>query len=122
QPPDDFAKTNYERGNAAAALASAPHQIRQTYTTPVEHHNPMEPSASIAVWEGRKLTLYEATQWVAGARNVVADTLGIQREDVHIISRFVGGGFGCKGFIWPHSVCAAIAARHIGRLVKIALT
>ncbi len=82
----------------------------------------MEPSASTAVWEGNKLTLYEATQWVAGARNVVADTLGMPREDVHIISRFVGGGFGCKGFIWPHSVCAAIASRHVGRPVKVALT
>jgi xanthine dehydrogenase YagR molybdenum-binding subunit len=74
------------------------------------------------VWEGNKLTLYEATQWVVGARNVVADTLGIRREDVHIVSSFVGGGFGCKGFIWPHSVCAAIAARHVGRPVRVALT
>lgn len=82
----------------------------------------MEPSASLAVWEGDKLTLYEATQWVAGARNVVADTLGMRREDVHIVSSFVGGGFGCKGLIWPHSVCAAIAARHVGRPVRVALT
>ena len=68
------------------------------------------------------MTLYEATQWVLGARNVVADTLGMRREDVHIVSSFVGGGFGCKGFIWPHSVCAAIAARHVGRPVRVALT
>jgi len=122
QPADDFAKTSYQRGNASAALASAAHKFRQTYTTPVEHHNPMEPSASIAVWEGDKLTLYEATQWVAAARNVVADTLGMPREDVHIISRFVGGGFGCKGFIWPHSILAAIAARSLRRPVKVALT
>lgn len=122
QPPNDFARTNYERGDAAGAMKSAPHQVRQTYSTPVEHHNPMEPSASIAVWEGNKLTLYEATQWVVGARNVVADTLGVERDDVHIISNFVGGGFGCKGFVWPHSVCAAIAARHAGRPVKIALS
>jgi xanthine dehydrogenase YagR molybdenum-binding subunit len=121
-PPDDFAKTSYQRGDAVAALASAPRQVHQTYTTPVEHHNPMEPSASTAVWEGDKLTLYEATQWVAAARNVVADTLGIPRENVHIISRFVGGGFGCKGFVWPHSILAAIAARQIGRPVKVALS
>lgn len=122
QPPDDFSKTNYARGDVKAALASAPRRLTQTYTTPVEHHNPMEPSASLAVWEGNKLTLYEATQWVVGARNVVADTLGMPREDVHIVSSFVGGGFGCKGFIWPHSVCAAIAARHVGRPVRVALT
>jgi xanthine dehydrogenase YagR molybdenum-binding subunit len=122
QPPDDFAKTKYARGDVKGALASALHRMTQTYTTPVEHHNPMEPSASLAVWEGNKLTLYEATQWVVGARNVVADTLGMPREDVHIVSSFVGGGFGCKGFIWPHSVCAAIAARHVGRPVRVALT
>src|SRR5262249_22473614 len=72
QPPYDFAKTNYERGDATAALTSAPHRVRQIYSTPVEHHNPMEPSASIAMWQGNRLTLYEATQWVAGARNVIA--------------------------------------------------
>lgn len=122
QPADDFAKTEYQRGNAAAALESAAQRIRQIYTTPVEHHNPMEPSASMAVWNGKKLTLYDATQWVAATRNVVADTFGIPREDVHIVSSFVGGGFGCKGFVWPHSVCAAIAARQLGRPVKVVLT
>ncbi len=122
QPPDDFASTSYRRGDVAAALVSAPHRLSRTYRTPIEHHNPMEPSATIAVWQGDKLTLYEATQWVVGARNVVADTLGIGRENVKVISRFVGGGFGCKGFVWPHSVSAAIAARQVGRPVKLALT
>jgi xanthine dehydrogenase YagR molybdenum-binding subunit len=68
------------------------------------------------------LTVYDATQWVVGTRNVVADTLGIPRANVHIISSFVGGGFGCKGFVWPHSILAAIAAKQIGRPVKVALT
>ena len=122
EPADDFAKTEYTRGDIAAALRSAPHQLRQTYSTPVEHHNPMEPSAAIAQWNGDKLILYDATQWVVGARNVLADTLGLPREDVHLISSFVGGGFGCKGFTWPHSIGAAIAARHVGRPVKLALT
>src|SRR5439155_20724442 len=62
QPGDDFAPTNYERGDAEGALQAAPHRVSETYTTPVEHHNPMEPSASTAVWEGGRLTLYEATQ------------------------------------------------------------
>ncbi|MEO8131103.1 MAG: xanthine dehydrogenase family protein molybdopterin-binding subunit [Bryobacteraceae bacterium] len=121
-PKDDFAKTDVKRGDAAAALASAPQQFHQVYTTPVEHHNPMEPSGSTAVWNGSKLTVYDATQWVVGTRNVVADTLGIPRADVHIISSFVGGGFGCKGFVWPHSILAAIAAKQIGRPVKVALS
>lgn len=122
QPPDDFAKTNLKRGDAESALQSAQHQLRQTYTTPVEHHNPMEPSATTAVWRGDKLTLYDSTQWVAAARNVVADAMGIPRENVHLISRYVGGGFGCKGFIWPHVILAAAAAKELGRPVKIALT
>jgi xanthine dehydrogenase YagR molybdenum-binding subunit len=122
QPADEFARTNYDRGNTAAALSSAAQVVRQTYSTPVEHHNPMELSASTASWDGKKLTLYEATQWVAGARNVIADTLGLPREDVHVVSRFVGGGFGCKGFVWPHSICAAIASRQAGRPVKLVLS
>ena len=122
QPPDDFARTHYERGDVPRALKAAPHLVSATYTTPAEHHNPMEPSATIAVWNGDLLTLYDSTQWVAGARNVVADTLGIPRANVHIISRFVGGGFGCKGFVWPHTVAAAIAARAVGRPVKFALS
>ena len=121
QPPDDFAKSAYQRGDASAAFASAAHQLRETFSTPVEHHNPMEPSATIAVWQGGKLTLYDATQWVAATRNVVADTLGIARDNVHIISRYVGGGFGCKAFVWPHSLLAAIAARQLRRPVKVAL-
>src|SRR5439155_12666025 len=91
EPGDDFANTKYKRGNMASALRAATQGIRCTYTTPVEHHNPMEPSASTAVWDGDRLTVYEATQWVVGARNVIADTLGLKRDDVRVISRFVGG-------------------------------
>ncbi|MGI8743530.1 MAG: xanthine dehydrogenase family protein molybdopterin-binding subunit [Bryobacteraceae bacterium] len=122
QPPDDFAKTNLQRGDPESAFRSAQHQIHQTYTTPVEHHNPMEPSATTAAWEGDRLTLYDATQWVVGARNVVADAMGIPRENVHLISKYVGGGFGCKGFVWPHAILAAAAAKELGRPVKIVLT
>ncbi len=122
EPADDFARTKYSRGDAAAAMKAAPHQVRETYSTPVEHHNPMEPSASLAVWEGDRLTLYESTQWVVGARNVVADTLGISRDNVRIVSSFVGGGFGCKGFVWPHSVLAAIGAQRVKRPVRVALS
>src|SRR4051812_35128400 len=121
-PQNDFAKTDVKRGDAAAAMASAPQKLQQAYSTPVEHHNPMEPSASTAVWGGEKLILYDATQWVVGTRNVAADTLGIPRDNVHIVSSFVGGGFGCKGFVWPHCILAAIAAKQTGHPVKVALT
>lgn len=113
---------NEKRGAFAKAFSAAPVKIEETYTTPVEHHNPMEPSASVAVWRGDELTLYESSQWVAGARGVVADVLGMPRENVRIVSPFIGGGFGCKGFIWPHTVLAAVASKMTKRPVKVALT
>ena len=110
------------RGDPDAAYASAGVKHEAAYITPLEHHNPMEPAASMAAWDGDELTLYETTQWVIGARNTVAETLGIPEEKVHIISPFIGGGFGCKGFIWPHSVLSAIASKQVGRPVKLNLT
>jgi xanthine dehydrogenase YagR molybdenum-binding subunit len=110
------------RGDPEAAFQQAEVTHEADYFTPIEHHNPMEPSASIAHWDGDELTLYETTQWVVGARNTVAETLGMPEEKVHIISPFIGGGFGCKGFIWPHSVMSAIAAKKVGRPVKLNLT
>ncbi len=122
--PDEFFgdKLSTTRGDPDAALSRAAVTLEATYTTPIEHHNPMEPSASIAVWNGDELTLYETTQWVAAARNTVAHTLGIPEEKVHIVSPFVGGGFGCKGFVWPHSILSAIAAKKVNRPVKLNLT
>ncbi|HEX3704914.1 MAG TPA: xanthine dehydrogenase family protein molybdopterin-binding subunit, partial [Vicinamibacterales bacterium] len=122
--PDEFFgdKLSTTRGDPAAALSRAAVTHEATYTTPIEHHNPIEPSASIAAWDGDVLTLYETTQWVAGARNTVAQTLGMPEEKVHIVSPFVGGGFGCKGFVWPHSMLCAIAAKAVNRAVKLNLT
>ncbi|MGH9639650.1 MAG: xanthine dehydrogenase family protein molybdopterin-binding subunit, partial [Bryobacteraceae bacterium] len=115
-------KLTAERGDPEGAYRTAAVKRETAYTTPAEHHNPMEPSASIAQWDGDELTLYETTQWVAGARNTVAETLGIPAGKVHIVSPFIGGGFGCKGFVWPHSVLSAIAAKQVGRPVKLNLT
>jgi xanthine dehydrogenase YagR molybdenum-binding subunit len=110
------------RGDPESAFQKAAVTHEADYFTPIEHHNPMEPSASMAHWDGDELTLYETTQWVVGARNTVAETLGMPEEKVHIVSPFIGGGFGCKGFIWPHSVMSAIAAKKVGRPVKLNLT
>jgi xanthine dehydrogenase YagR molybdenum-binding subunit len=115
-------KLTAKRGDPEDAYNRAAVKHDATYTTPLEHHNPMETSASIAVWKGDELTLYETTQWVAGARNTIAGTLGIPQEKIHIVSPFIGGGFGCKGFIWPHSVLSAMAAKQAGRPVKLNLT
>ena len=122
--PSEFfgEKLKAQRGNPAAKFQDAPVKLEAEYFTPTEHHNPMEPCASMAAWQGDEVTLWETTQWVAGARNTIAETLGIAPEKVHIISPFIGGGFGCKGFVWPHSVLSAIAAKKVGRPVKLNLT
>ena len=116
---DGPADTN--RGKLEDGIAAGVAQIDVAYRTPVEHHNPMEPHATIAVWEGDHLTLYDSTQYVTGDRNTVAKALGIPPDKVRVICPFVGGGFGCKGSTWSHVVLAAMAARRAGRPVKLVL-
>jgi xanthine dehydrogenase YagR molybdenum-binding subunit len=110
------------RGDIAAGLAQATVKIEHVYTTPFETHNPMEPHATIAVWDGpAKLTLYDATQGIFGDRERVAGLLGLKPDDVRVVSPFLGGGFGSKGPTWSHVVLAAMAARHVKRPVKLVL-
>jgi xanthine dehydrogenase YagR molybdenum-binding subunit len=119
-PNSDAAST---RGNLVAGLAAAQTTISQTYTTPIENHNPMEPHATIAVWQGEaKLTLYDATQGIFGVRNKIARTFGLLPENVRVIDHYVGGGFGCKGSPWSHVALAALAAKAVRRPVKLVLT
>ncbi|MDN7177782.1 xanthine dehydrogenase family protein molybdopterin-binding subunit [Caballeronia sp. SEWSISQ10-4 2] len=112
---------NTQRGNVAAGLRQGPTRLDAVYTTPYEHHNPMEPHATLARWDGPNLTLYDATQGVSGARGAVAKILGINEENVRVICPFVGGGFGCKGSAWSHVVLAAMAAKQTGRPVRLVL-
>src|SRR5437016_13004937 len=92
RPPDS------RRGDPEAAFAAAPVKIDATYTTPVEHHNPMEPHATIALWEGdgdnKRLTVYSATQGISNTRDALAKLFGLKPEQVRAICPFVGGGFG----------------------------
>ena len=108
-----------KRGDADAAFASAPVQIDATYTTPPETHNPMEMHATVAVWDGRKFTLYESSQGVVNHHTVMAQVLGVPRENIEIVSRFIGSGFGGKLFPWPHCALAATASRKLNRPVKL---
>ncbi|MBA4182649.1 MAG: xanthine dehydrogenase family protein molybdopterin-binding subunit [Acidobacteria bacterium] len=118
-----FLEAQPKRGNAAAAFKTARVKFDQTYSTPTEHHHPMELHASIAVWEGAdKLTVFDATQAVMGTNVVLAQTFGLDKKNVRIISPFVGGGFGCKGLIWAHTMLAAMAAQAVKRPVKLVLT
>ncbi|MBV9521730.1 MAG: xanthine dehydrogenase family protein molybdopterin-binding subunit [Alphaproteobacteria bacterium] len=117
RPPDS------QRGDPDAAFAAAAVTIDETYTTPVEHHNPMEPHAVVAAWDGEgALTLFHSTQAVAGSRDTVAELLGLAPDKIRVVSHFVGGGFGCKGSTWPHVTLAAMAARAVQRPVKLVLT
>lgn len=109
------------RGDDAGGWRAATVRIDAVYTTPVEHHNPMEPHATVASWDGEHLTLYDSTQYVSGVRNTVAKTFGMSPDNVRVLCPFVGGGFGCKGSTWSHVVLAAMAARKTGHPVKLVL-
>ncbi len=111
------------RGDVDSALASAAHRVDATYTTPIQNHNPMEPHATIAVWQGNdRVTLYDATQGIFGVKKIAALTFTIAPENVRVISHFLGGGFGCKGSSWSHVMLAALAARATKRAVKLVVT
>jgi xanthine dehydrogenase YagR molybdenum-binding subunit len=108
-------------GQVRPQMAEGEVTVDEVYTTPIENHNPMEPHATIAEWDGDKLTLHDATQYITGVKQTVAKTLGIPDENVHTICPFTGGGFGCKGSTWSHVVLAAMAAKAVQRPVKLVL-
>jgi xanthine dehydrogenase YagR molybdenum-binding subunit len=116
RPPDS------QRGDPDTAFADAVARLDATYITPMEHHNPMEPHATIARWDGNRLTIWTATQGIAGAQQSLATLFGIDPQDVHVICPYVGGGFGCKGNTWPPATLAAMAAKVVQRPVKLAVT
>jgi xanthine dehydrogenase YagR molybdenum-binding subunit len=117
RPPDS------SRGAPADAFATAPVKIDATYTTPVEHHNPMEPHAVVAQWQpDGSLVIHHSSQAVSGSQERVAELLGLPKDKVRTVSRYVGGGFGTKGSTWPHVTLTAMAARLVKRPVKLVLT
>ena len=113
--PDEKSK----RGNTAAALQSAKIKVDEVYTMPVETHNTIELHASVAVYDGQKYTLYETSQAVVNHRDVLAQMLGVSPEQVQVITKFLGSGFGSKLWPWPQSILAAACARNLGKPVKL---
>ncbi len=111
-----------QRGDAEGAFESAPVKLDQTYVTPTEAHNPLELHATTAIWEGSTLTLYESSQGVVNLRGVLAQMFGLPKENVRVISKFVGSGFGSK--LWPWTQCplAAAAARQLGKPVRLVVS
>jgi xanthine dehydrogenase YagR molybdenum-binding subunit len=118
---DWFAPPDLSKGDVEAEMAAADVRVAQTYTMPSRHHNPMEPSATIASWEGDRLTLHDATQWSSAVQSTLAALFGIEPEKIRVVCPFTGGGFGAKGYVWPHQFLAAAAAKHVGRPVKLVL-
>lgn len=108
---------DFDNGFAAADL-----KLDQTYHVPDHAHAMMEPFASIAAWEGDKLTVWTSNQMIAWAQQSIAQTLNIPAENVRVESPYIGGGFGGKLFIRADAVLAALGAKAVGRPVKVALT
>jgi xanthine dehydrogenase YagR molybdenum-binding subunit len=126
----DPAKSNYSKssaldfrkGDADAAIAGAAHKIVADYSQPSRHANPMEPSAILAVWDGPRLTVYDAVQHLPAVQGTLAASFGIAPALVRVVSPHTGGGFGAKAFIWPHEILACMAAQVVRRPVKLVLS
>jgi xanthine dehydrogenase YagR molybdenum-binding subunit len=110
------------RGDPDRALASAEIKVDHTYVIPRENHNPIEMHATIAAWDGDRLTLWDKTQWVYNVADEIASVFGIPAENIRVVSPFVGGAFGSGLRTWPHVTLAALGARVAGRPVKVMLS
>ena len=123
EPPQRMWPLSSSIGDANKAIAGAAVKIEQTYTMPDRHHNPMEPHASLAVWDDNgTLTLYDSTQMVVGTRKLVSLVLGVAEEKINVVCEFLGGGFGGKSWSWPHTLLAALAAKVVNRPVRLPLS
>jgi len=109
-------------GDFDAAFAQAPVKIDHEYTTPMHIHAQMEPHAALAMWTGDRVTVHCSTQLLESAQKCLAATLRLPEENVRIVSRYIGGGFGGKLPIYGDVVLSALASRQLKRPVKIALT
>lgn len=120
-PKDGGEAANYNRGDLAGALQRSDVIVEEIYSTPVQNHNPMEPHATIAHWNGAKLLVYEPSQWIMFVRTCMATWFGLPEGDVRVLGPYVGGGFGGKGAVWSHAPLAVMAAKILERPVKISL-
>jgi xanthine dehydrogenase YagR molybdenum-binding subunit len=117
-----FFEPEFSKADADTELVRSAHRIETVYFQPSRHHNAMEPSAVLAEWDGDALTVHDSTQHVYGVRQVLATRLKLPVEKIRVIAQHTGGGFGAKGWVWPHEVLAAAAARLVGRPVKLVLS
>ncbi len=111
-----------ERGDAKKAFTKAAVKIDQTYVTPLVTHNPIELQGATASWDGDSVTVYEESQGIFNMRSVIAQMFGLPKENVRIITKFVGSGFGSKLWPWTHCALAVAAARELGAPVKLVIS
>ncbi|MDP3854291.1 xanthine dehydrogenase family protein molybdopterin-binding subunit [Phenylobacterium sp.] len=119
QPPGE---EDVHIGDFPAAYGAAPVTVDETYVSPIQNHVQMEPVATLAWWDGDKVTVHTSIQMVKGGQHALAETLAIPGDRVHLLTRYIGGGFGGKGQPYDDLILAALGARELGRPVKIAYT
>lgn len=120
-PKSGNAPTQRKPGEAEASWAKATTVLEHTYTTPIQTHNPMEPHATMASWQGEKLTVYDATQYISGDKQTLAKHFALPLDNVHVLDPYVGGGFGSKGSTWSHVILCAMAAKVVDAPVRLAM-
>jgi CO/xanthine dehydrogenase Mo-binding subunit len=111
-----------QRGDVATALAAAEIVYDETFSIAPETNNPLGLFATVAEWDGARLTVHDSTQWPMLVRTTLATMFGIPEGDVRVRVPYLGGGFGAGLRVWPHTVLAALAARVVARPVKLVLT
>jgi xanthine dehydrogenase YagR molybdenum-binding subunit len=120
--PDPATAKGTPRGNPTAAMQSAAVKVESEYRIPIEHHNPIEPHATIAFWQGDHLTVFDKTQNVYGVQKHLAESLRVPAENIRVVSPFVGGAFGSSLKPNYYPSLTAMAARELKRPVKVVLT
>jgi xanthine dehydrogenase YagR molybdenum-binding subunit len=120
-PEGGFFEWPIRHGDVDAGLKQAAHRIERGYVQPDRHHNPIETSGTVAVFEDGKLTIWDAVQAAANVQDIVGAVFDMKPENVRVIAPHTGGGYGCKGYVWPHQILAVAAAMVSGRPVKLHL-
>lgn len=120
-PPFRGEPNEYLRGDPTAAMNAAEVKVEGSYFSPMHHVNAIEPHASLAVWENGKLTAYESAQSVTFSRQALSIALGVPTSDIRVRTAYVGGGFGSKNIVFPHTLLTAAIARALDKPVKLVL-
>lgn len=120
--PKALGETELKAGDAEAGLAEAAAVVDEWYSTPAQHHNPMELFQTTCAWSGDKLTIWESTQNVRGFQHGAAKQLDVKPEQVRILSPYIGGAFGSRGEMGQQTSLVALAAKRLARPVKLVTT